>query len=551
MVINVNLMLIIAAFVLAVGAIYLLYTIIMYKGNKNEADLQLTTKNALEQVEILFNKNEYALAELLASKYLDKVPNHIEVRKYLAKACFKNKKYNSSIKQCLIILRKRKDDVNTKKLLGECYIKKGAVGKALKEFEEIFEVEHNDPKVLETLAELYTETEQYFSAITVYNMLVALLTIPDEVARIYTILADLNEKVNDYPAAFEAYKNRLEIYPTDIETNKKLAELYIKINNNAKAIETLLFMLTIVVEPKMLMWVYESLISIFVDTEEYEKAIEYSEKLIEVQGADKFKIKKDIANFYVKLNNYSAGIALLEDLVMLSQNGYEVTTELASAYIKCKEYQKALNKYLELLDMSTPKEAKAVRVLICDLYIIWAIDCTLADNFVDSYKYLNLAEQYNPTNSEIFYNIAKNQLLQKNYSVVIEYISKALNCSKDNEKTIKYYLLLADAHHALGNFFEEKKALSDLLKIDEKNAMGLYKTGLLYMALHDTKNAEEFLKKALDINPTLIDAKFNLAVIYENNNKDKAKELYLEILDQEPNHEQTKSALIELTSTDY
>ena len=143
------------------------------------------------------------------------------------------------------------------------------------------------------------------------------------------------------------------------------------------------------------------------------------------------------------------------------------------------------------------------------------------------------------------------QLLQKNYSVVIEYISKALNYSKDNEKTIKYYLLLADAHHALGNFFEEKKALSDLLKIDEKNAMGLYKTGLLYMALHDTKNAEEFLKKALDINPTLIDAKFNLAVIYENNNKDKAKELYLEILDEEPSYEQAKSALTELTSTDY
>ena len=551
MIINVNLMLIIAAFVLAVGAIYLLYAIIMYKGNKNEADLQLTTKNALEQVEILFNKNEYALAELLASKYLEKVPNHIEVRKYLAKAYFKNKQYNSSIKQCLIILKKCKDDVNTKKLLGECYIKKGAVGKALKEFEEIFKVEHNDPKVLETLAELYTETEQYFSAITVYNMLVALLTIPDEIARIYTILADLNENVKDYPAAFEAYKNRLEIYPTDIETNKKLAELYVKINNNAKAIETLLFMLTVVIEPKMLMWIYESLISIFVDTEEYEKAIEYSEKLIEVQGADKFKIKKDIANFYVKLNNYSAGIALLEDLVMLSQNGYEVTTELASAYIKCKEYQKALNKYLELLDMSTQQEAKAVRVLICDLYITWAIDCTSADNFVDSYKYLNLAEQYNPTNSEIFYNIAKNQLLQKNYSVVIEYISKALNYSKDKEKTIKYYLLLADAHHALGNFFEEKKALSDLLKIDEKNAMGLYQTGLLYMALHDTKNAEEFLKKALDINPTLIDAKFNLAVIYENNNKDKAKELYLEILDEEPSYEQAKSALTELTSTDY
>ena len=92
---NFNIIIIAAAFVLAMGAIYVLYAIIMYQGGKNGKgnELQLSTKNILEQVEILFEKQEYSLVQLLASKYLDRVPSHQAVRSYLAKAYFKDRKY--------------------------------------------------------------------------------------------------------------------------------------------------------------------------------------------------------------------------------------------------------------------------------------------------------------------------------------------------------------------------------------------------------------------------------------------------------------------------
>ena len=56
-------------------------------------------------------------------------------------------------------------------------------------------------------------------------------------------------------------------------------------------------MLTFITEPKMLLWSYETLIELYVETEEFEKAIEYSNKMLEVQGSDKFKIRNDIAMF--------------------------------------------------------------------------------------------------------------------------------------------------------------------------------------------------------------------------------------------------------------
>lgn len=550
---NFNVIIIAAAFVLAMGAIYILYAIIMYQGGKNGKgnELQLSTKNILEQVEILFEKQEYSLVQLLASKYLDRVPTHQAVRNYLAQAYFKDRKYNNAIKHCLYILKKNADDIDTRKLLGDCYIKKQLLSKAIKEYESIFDSRSNDVEVVRNLAELYKDTDQLYSSISVYNVLADLLKQNDEIADVQMILAELNEEVHDYPAAFEAYKIRLGIYPTDVITNQKLTELYVKLKNYPKAIETLIYMLTFTTEPKMLLWVYDNLIKLYVETEEYEKAIENANKLLDVQGSDKFKIRNDIATFNIKLNNYETGIGILEDLVMMSQNGYDVTIELADTYLKCKDYEKALEKYLALLDKATQKEAKNVNILICELYITWAQDDAEKQNFDDSYKHLDLAGEYNPINPEIYYNRALNQIAQKNYTIAVDLLHRALEYDKFATYHPKYYLKLSEAHYYLGNFFEEKKALSDLLKIDDKNPMGLYRTGLMYAKQGDTKNAEEYFKKALQYNSDLIPAKYNLALIYENNNRDKAKELFIEVLEQDPSHEEAKNALAELTSSDY
>lgn len=551
--VNINVLLIIAAFLLALVAIYVLYAILMHQGNKGSkgAELQLTTKNILDQVEILFNKGEYSLVQLLATKYLERVPSHKEVRQYLAQAYYKNKQYNNSIKQCLIILKKDSNNISIRKLLGDCYIKKQLLNKAIKEYENIFEYKKNDKEVVRTLAKLYRDTEQTFAAIAVYKILSDLMDKNEDVADVQSILADLNEEVRDYPAAFEAYKTRLGIYPTDVNTNQKLTELYIKLKNYPKAIETLLYMLSFVTEPKMLLWVYEHLVELYVETDEYEKAIEYSNKILEVQGSDKFKVRNDIALFNIKLNKYDIGISILEELVMMSQNNYDVTVSLANSYIQCKNYEKALEKYLALLDKATQKEAKEVRLLICDLYIQWAIDDTNNANFDDSYRHLESAAEYNALNSEIYYNRAINRLKQRNYTEAVELLHRAIEYDKTKNLHTKYYLLLSEAHHNLGNFFEEKKALSDLLKLDDRNPMGLYRSGLMYVSQHDSKNAEEYFKKALQYDPNLIHAKYNLALLYENNNRDKAKELYIEILEQDPSFEEAKRALSDLATSDF
>ena len=547
-----NILIIISAFVIAVAAIYVLYSIILYQGGSKKGDeLQLSTKNILDQVEVLFDKKEYSLVQLLATKYLDRVPSHVDVRVYLAKAYYEDRKYNQAIKQCLIILKKKPNNLETRKVLGNCYIKKQAYSKAIKEFEYLFDHNKNDKDTVKTLAELYRDADQLYSAINAYEVLSDLLDLDEDIADIQSILADLNEEIHNYPAAFEAYKRRLVIYPNDISTNKKLAELYIKIKNYPVAIETLLYMLTFVTDAKILLWVYETLVALYVESEDYEKAIEYSEKLIDMPGANEFKARNNIAEFNIKLNRLTEGVAILEDLVMMTQNGFDVTLELADAYIQQKEYQKALNKYSILLDKATQREAKTVNLLLCELYIKWAVDMAEQGKFDESYECLKNASQYNAINPEIYYNVASNNYKQRNFASAVEAINKAIEYDKQNEYKSKYLLLLSQAHHQLGNFFEEKKALTDLLKFDEKNPSGLYNVGLMYASQHDFKNAEDAFKKAIMYNPDLIQAKYNLALLYENNNRDKAKELYMEVLEQDPTFEEAKNALADLSTSDF
>lgn len=548
-----NVIIIVVAFIVATAAIYILYSIILFQGGSSQKgdELQLSTKNILDQVHVLFDKKEYALVQLLATKYLDRVPGHIDVRIYLAKAYFEDRKYNQAIKQCSIILKKKPNDIDTHKILGSCYLKKQTLNKALKEYEYLFEHTKNDKDVTKTLAELYRESDQLYSAIGVYEALSDLMELDEDIANVQSIIAELNEEVRDYPAAFEAYKRRLGIYPNDIETNRKLTELYIKIKNYPVAIETLLYMLSFITDAKNLLWLYETLVSLYVETEEYEKAIEYSEKLLDVQGSDKFKVRNDIAAYNIKLSRFGEGISILEDLAMMSQNAFDVTLELSDAYIQQKEYQKALDKYLLLMDKATPREAKTLNLLLADLYIKWAVNMAESKKYDESFELLKNATQYNTLNPEIYYNVAKNNFEQRNYSSCVEATNKALEYDKQNEFKSKYLLLLSEAHRQLGNFFEQKKALTDLLRFDDKNPEGLYRVGLLYAAQHDIKNAEESFKKAIVYNPDLLQAKYNLALLYENNNRDRAKELYMEVLEQDPAFEEAKNALADLSTSDF
>lgn len=544
-----NIMVIILAFVASGVAVFILYSLLMHTGQKDsQPNLQITTRNIIDQVHVLYRKKEYALLELLATKYLDRVPTNTVVREYLAKSYFETKKINKAINECVTLLKQDPGSAEMRRLLGECYIKKEMYMDALTQFEICYQKDEHQADIIKKLAELYVVTDQLYSAINAYKLYVEMLYDEVEQAEIYSILADLNEKAGYYPAAFEAYKQRLVIYPNDFDTNKKLGNLYIKIKNLPKAIEIFEYMLTFTTDNRQKIGLLENIIDLKSELDNYDSALESANMLLEVPGCDNFKTRNTIATLTVKLGRLEEGILIWEDLAMLSQNAFDVTMELAMAYRQNKSYKQSYEKYKELLDEADQKEAKEIRAKVCELYIDWAMKDIKNKNYdeKEAIKNLTNAMNFDTLNSDVYFNFAIVSVKGQNFNDAVTYLLKAIEYAKNNEDLAKYYIKLSDCHHNLGNVFEEKKALSDLLAIDDKNAIGHMKMGILYQTQQDLKNAEDSLTKAIELDDTLLDAKYYLALIFENNDREAAAKLYMEILENDPTYINARNALNEL-----
>jgi tetratricopeptide (TPR) repeat protein len=74
-------------------------------------------------------------------------------------------------------------------------------------------------------------------------------------------------------------------------------------------------------------------------------------------------------------------------------------------------------------------------------------------------------------------------------------------------------LILANCFLSLGN--KDQEALKILLDIEENNTSGKTKNliGTIYWKLGDEDKAFDYLQQALDLEPRLADAKFNMGII--------------------------------------
>ena len=74
-------------------------------------------------------------------------------------------------------------------------------------------------------------------------------------------------------------------------------------------------------------------------------------------------------------------------------------------------------------------------------------------------------------------------------------------------------MILANCFLSIGN--KDQEALKILLDIEENNTSGKTKNliGTIYWKLGDEDKAFDYLQQALDLEPRLADAKFNLGII--------------------------------------
>ena len=423
---SLNLIFSLIAIIMGVAAIVLLYSILFFSGDKS-SHLQVSKQNILEQIELLYKNKEFGILEMLAKKYLERVPNHFQVRFYLAKMYFDIGKLYKAIKECETIVRIAPQFEDGRMLLAKSYRSKNLIQKAIREYEKLYENHGNNQIAIESLAELYVLTEKYQNAISMYNKLVTMIDNNSDLANIYLKLAELNEMIQDYPAAFEAYKSRLELYPNDFDTNKKLIELYFKVNNMEKATEVIESLLITVEIPSQQIWLMEKLTDAYITLGRPEEALNFANQLFEMPEYDNYKARCKIAELQMELENYNEAIAMLSEMVEKGKKSIPILKVLAEAYKRQGSYEQSFETYKDMLDIAQPNEAEKIHEQMCDLYIEWGNAKYKNNDITEAFRLLFLAVQFNPDNPQVYSSLAEINISIKNYNEALVQIKKAID----------------------------------------------------------------------------------------------------------------------------
>ena len=521
--------------------IYLSYLLISFTQPAKKKELQISLEDMLKQIEMLYRQRKYEIVENVSLEYLKTQPDAIEIREYLAKTFYARDKIYDAISAILQILEKNKDNIAMHVLLAKCYKKINQTSKAVNEYKLILDLDPDNSIAIRELADIYLAQNQKISAIKMYKKFENFVDSNAELLKVKLILAGLHTDLEEYNEAFEELFSIKEVYPEDMEVNKKLIELYIKTKDFENATNLCKELLMSIQDDNFSLWLLQNLVNIYYALKNYDEALEYANSMLEHPFADKVSTKALIAKIYILKGEFNKGLDYLLILAENNPENVEIRKIIAQAYIDEKQYTNAVTTYKEILDLVPPREVALVHSDMSNLYIQWAMDLFEEGEYTECFKLFPLAIQYDESNPAIYLQLGKVNMHIKSYNEAITQLRKSLEL---NPEQAECYIYLSECYEVIENIYEEKIALLKAIKYDSENAYAHYRLARLYARQRDVENEIASLKKVLQLDPNHIGARHQLALIYEGQGQiTDAIEMYESILKLDPENETAKENL--------
>ena len=508
----------------------------MLGSDNNNNELQITSKDLLEQVSILYKQKKYSIAENLAKKYLEKKPADDEVRTILTKILYASGKMFDAIEHAKIIINHKPRNYNMKIFLANCYLETSKPSKAITELKEVIESDTNNVAAIKELAQAYFQNNQKQSAVKMYKKLEEFIYSNQEKTKNKIIIAQIHTEFNEFDLAIQEYKEILEIYPAEVEIKKKLVELYKRTYDYDLLIDLAMEVLEFHSSDGNDFWALKVLRDTYSQTKDYVKAIEYA-NLVKIHPlAEKTEAEEKIAKLLMETGQVDESINLLASLVSENPQDIHLKKALAASYIAKGDYEVAINIYKKILDEAGVDKINQIHFEISNVFSNWAYYLFEQQDNTECFKKFTQALQYDSQNPEIFYRLGLVNQSIKNFNEAISQYKNAIDLDSENPN---YYYSIAECYEAIDSFYEKKKALIECAKYGPNNAKVHYKLALLYDSQRDTVSALAEIKKAIELDANFVDAKYKLALILEfQGNAEGAIEIYKEILKIDPEREE-------------
>lgn len=504
-------------------------------GKNKEEELQITSQELIEQLNILRKQKKYNIVENLAKKYLEKRFKDDGVRTVFAKVLHETNRIYEAIDHAKIIIKHQPTNYHMMIFLANCYIDVEKPMKAINIFQEVLEKDPDNAVATKGLAEVYFDTNQKKSAIKMYQKLEKFLESNQEKAKNKLTIAKIHIEFAEYDLAIKEYENILELYPDDINVKKALIELYNRNADYEALINLALELYSKYPDNDIGLWAMEALMETYKTIKNYEKAMEYANLIKLHPLANNVQSGENIAMILLEEGSFEESIELLKVLICEDPNNVSLKKELALAYEKNRDFVHATDIYKKILDEASAQDVSQIHFELSNLYSNWAMyDFTKGDN-EECFKHFTTAIKYFDQNPDIYYRLGEVNYLIKNFNEAIIQYKKAIEL---NSQDSGYYYAISECYREIDSIYDQKKYLLESLKYNFENPVVHYNLSVIFEMQNDKTNAMLHVKKALELNGNYIDAKHKLAILLEHaGDRENAAKIYEEILAIEPGNE--------------
>jgi tetratricopeptide (TPR) repeat protein len=517
------------------GLIYILYIIMLGSGKDKDEDLQITSQELIEHLNILRQQKKYNLAESIAKKYLDKKYKDDGVRIILTKVYYDAGKIYEAIDHAKIIVKHQHDNYKMMIFLANCYIDIEKPMKAINVFLEVLEKDRDNAVAIKGLAEVYFDTNQKKSAIKMYQRLEDFLESNQEKAKNKLTIAKIHIEFGEFDLAIKEYEEILELYPDDINVKKALIELYKRVENYDALIALAIELLNTYPDEETGLWALKILMAVYKIIKNHEKAMEYANLIKLHPLSDAIQSDENIALILLDDGKIEESIELFKSLIAEDPNNIALKKELACAYEKNKDFKCATDIYKKILDEATASDVNQLHFELSNLYSNWAMYAFSQNDSEECFKHFTTAVEYFDQNPDIYYRLGNVNQIIKNFNEALSQYKKAIEL---NPQESNYYFAISECYREIDSIYDQKKYLLESLKYNFENAKIYYNLSVVYDAQNDNANAMLYIEKALEINPNYLDAKHKLALMLEHaGDTNGAIKAYEEILNLEPDNE--------------
>ncbi len=339
----------------------------------------------------------------------------------------------------------------------------------------------------------------------------------------HSLLADVYSAQRDYSSAVAAYKKVIELDAGRVDALHRLGSLYIRMQRFSDAIGPLEKAVTL--DPKRTE-AYNDLGTAYEENKDFAKAAEAYEKYIGLKPENPWSGYLRLGLCRMQTNEFDAAVAALEEAQKLQPRDVKTNFNLAEAYTRSRQLDKAEQTY-EALSTINPDGVTTYYGKIITMYdeagqydkAIEAARKIIEFNPGNELAFFNLGimflklQRYDeavgafrdalalkPGYASALYNIGYSYSLAKKYKEAIEGFQKYVELMPDDPVG---WLNIGVGYMMIKNFEAALEPLRKSVELRPDNAVAHYNLAIVYLNLKDTYSATEVYKTLLNLNPEL------------------------------------------------